>query len=45
MKRHSVSKSSNEPFCLTREDVEAAFAFFDINGTGVLNSATLKARL
>ncbi|KPI86440.1 hypothetical protein ABL78_4471 [Leptomonas seymouri] len=33
------------PFQLTREDVEAAFEFLDVNGSGVLTMASLKQRL
>lgn len=40
--------ASDEPlpsFSLTREDVQAAFEFFDVNQTGVLNMSSLKMRL
>ncbi|KPA82155.1 hypothetical protein ABB37_03287 [Leptomonas pyrrhocoris] len=33
------------PFGLTRDDVEAAFEFLDVNGSGLLTMANLKQRL
>lgn len=33
------------PFSLTREDVEAAFEFLDVNGSGLLTMSNLKQRL
>lgn len=38
-------RRSIPPFELTREDVVAAFEFFDSSHTGVLTTSTLKARL
>lgn len=46
--KNSVTNSgvtTVKPFLLSREDVAAAFAFFDTSGSGVLTASTLKERL
>ncbi|CCW66620.1 unnamed protein product [Phytomonas sp. Hart1] len=43
--RQKESRSAHKPFLLTREDVQAAFEFFDTQQCGYLNVSSLKARL
>lgn len=42
---HTEEHPPIPPFELTREDVVAAFEFFDSTGSGVLTTSTLKSRL